>query len=191
MWLCFSVGVLFSCRSLKTKVVFSSYQALPDSLLLQFGTLGLLKESASIYINAPWRRNVLVCRELMSGHGFHGTCSIPGYTVCVGGRGSAVNECVSLCMLSTEETRFCEWTWSPVVRDSPPHAAHFYSGVWGRRIIFHLVFWRSSVGHAVFLKWSDVTSRTSVPVAAQYFPPALVHSPSAWFLTVYLNPHLL
>lgn len=47
------------------------------------------------------------CGALVSGHGLHGTCSIAGYKVCVGGRDSAVNECVSLCMLSTE-TYFCE-----------------------------------------------------------------------------------
>lgn len=35
----------------KTEAVFSSYQALPHSLLLQFGSLMLLKESLSIDTN--------------------------------------------------------------------------------------------------------------------------------------------
>lgn len=51
---------------------------------------------------------MLVCSEFVSGHGLHGTCSVTGYKVCVGGREPTVNECVSLCMLSTEETYFCE-----------------------------------------------------------------------------------
>jgi len=51
---------------------------------------------------------MLACRESMSGHGLHGACSIAGCKVHGGGREPTVNECVSLCLLSTEKTYFCE-----------------------------------------------------------------------------------
>lgn len=49
---------------------------------------------------------MLVCREFMSGHGLHGTCSIAGYKVCVGGRESTVNECVFAHIFNRGDTYF-------------------------------------------------------------------------------------
>lgn len=88
------MGALFSCSCLKTKAAFSLYQALADSLCLQFGTLVLHKESVSSCIHSVEEEYPCV-RGGLTGHGLHGTCSIPGYKVWVGGRASTVDECVS------------------------------------------------------------------------------------------------
>lgn len=155
MWFWFSVGVIFSCSCLKTKVVFSSYQALPDSLLL--------KESVSIYINALWRRAVLVCREFMSGHGLHGACSITGYK---GGGEEESLVWTSVWVCTCFQQGRCIFV--------SELEALLYKTVLLMLLIFTQmyfppVFWHSSVGHAGFLKWSDVTSRTSVPIQLNIF----------------------